>query len=588
MSQPSTASPSAPAKPSVGFADAWRLLSGYWRSQDKAMAWFLLLLIPAVYGLMVYQGLLLNRLNGTMFDALGERNAPTFWKTIGWKAAVMASWVAAFAFVEWLVQILQMRWRSWMNAHFLERWLDKKAYYRLDRSGGIDNPDQRLSEDMLILTGERGLKKAFEFLHQSGKVVVFTGVLWNLSRDIGFVVGSVNLAIPGLVTFVFVLFCLGSTGLVEWLGRPLLRARYQQQAREGDYRFGLVRVRENVEPIALYAGERAEQRRLDGAFAAIRRNWRDVVRHTFGVNLSMQGSNQTAQVVPWLLGAGAYFAGSLTLGGVTRLTQACNELRIGLLWFIQNYTELADVRAALSRLVEFDRALARSDAPHAIEVADSQDEVLRIYGLALERPDGHPLSEPASMDIKAGTSCVIVGPSGCGKSTFLLSLAGLWRHGRGRVEMPAGRRSMFIPQRPYVPIGTFKDALCYPGNADEFDDACCEQALGACRLERYAAVLGETAHWSKRLSPGEQQRLAFARVLLQKPDTLFLDEATSALDTDTEAWLYRQLRQRLPHCTVISVAHRDTVIAMHERRLRFSEAPASTPAAAGCLVAVPR
>jgi putative ATP-binding cassette transporter len=560
---------SAKPKPKTSSRAAWRLLSGYWRSDDKWMAWWLLLLIPALNGIMVYQGLLQNRINGVMFDALGARHASVFWQQIALEAVIMAAWVLTYTVNVWVIQRLQMRWRSWMNAHFLGRWLDKKTFYRLDRSGAIDNPDQRLSEDMLILTGDKGLGNAFEFLHQMGTVVVFTGVLWNLSHAIRYQLGGYTIAIPGVAVFVFVLFCLSSTGLVEWLGRPLLRARYHQQAREGDYRFALVRVRENSEPIALYAGERAEQRRLDDAFAAIRQNWSHVVRSTFGVNLSSWGSSQAAQVVPWLLGAGAYFSGTLSLGGVTRLFQTCNQMRIGLLWFIQNYTDLADVRAALSRLVEFDQVLDEPESPQDIVIADSQDEVLRTYDLSLSCPDGRVLSDPSSMDIKAGSSCVITGPSGCGKSTFLLSLAGLWQHGSGRIELPPGR-SMFIPQRPYVPIGTLKEALCYPSAAEEFSDEICAEALQACRLGAMAKHLDDRAHWSKCLSPGEQQRLAFARVLLQKPDTVFLDESTAALDSSNEAWLYQQLRERLPGCTVISVAHRESVIALHQRKLSFS------------------
>ncbi len=563
-------------KPDVGARDVWRLLSGYWRSRDSRIGWLLLLAIPAIYALMVYLALWLNRLNGQMFDALDDRAAGVFWHVLLVKAGIMAIWVAAFAIVERLVQVLQMRWRTWMNARFLDRWLDRKAYYRIDRSGAIDNPDQRLSDDMLKLTG-KGLELGFEFLHQMGKFLMFSGVLWGLSRDIAFQVGGRQVDIPGLALFLFVFFCIVSTGLVEWLGRPLPRARPPPHACEGDHRFGLVRLRENVEPIALYAGERAEKRRLDGAFGAIRRNWRDVVRYTFGVNLSMQGSNQAAQVVPWLLAAGAYFAGSLTLGGLMRFTQACNDTRIALLWFIQNYPDVADVRAALARLCEMDRLLDAGESPHDIQVAESQDEVLRTAGLVLECPDGRALSEPASIDIRPGSRSVIVGPSGCGKSTFLLSLAGLWRHGRGRIEMPSGQRSMFIPQRPYVPIGTLKDALCYPGQSDDFDDAACAEVLRACRMEHYADRLGETAHWSKRLSPGEQQRLAFGRVLLQKPDIVFLDESTSALDSDNERRMYALIRERLPGCTVVSVAHRDSVKEMHQRTLDFTPA-AGAPA----------
>jgi len=567
-----------PPIPDIRFRDGWRVVSGYWRSDDWKIAWLLLVIIPSIYALMVYQGLLLNRLNGDMYDALGERHAGNFWNTIWWKTLVMASWVAAFAIVERLVQVLQMRWRTWLNARFVGRWLERKTYYRLDREGAVDNPDQRMSDDMLKLTVQ-GLEYGFEFLHQMGKVIVFIGVLWNLSRDISFDVMGWHIAIPGLVVFLFVAFCLASTGLVEWLGRPLLRARYRQHAREGDYRFGLVRVRENVEPIALYAGEHAERERLGGAFSSIRRNWREVVRYTFGVNFSMQGSNQAAQVVPWLLGAGAYFAGSLTLGGLTRLTQACNETRIGLLWFIQRYPELADVRAALSRLCELDRLLDADSGSHAIEVTDNGGKALRICDLVLECPDGRVLNpeRPVSIEIASGSQCVIVGPSGCGKSTLLLALAGLWWHGRGRIELPADARKMFVPQRPYVPIGTLKQALCYPGSPDDFDDARCHKILHLCKMGHYADQLQHSAHWSKQLSPGEQQRLAFARVLLQAPELVFLDESTSALDTATEREMYALIAQHLPGCTVISIAHRDSVQQLHENILNLS-ALAQTPA----------
>jgi len=567
-----------PLAPDIRFRDSWRVVSGYWRSDDWKIAWLLLIIIPSIYGLMVYQGLLLNRLNGDMYDALSERHAGNFWNTIWWKTGIMATWVAAFAIVERLVQVLQMRWRTWLNARFVGRWLERNTYYRLDREGAVDNPDQRMSDDMVNLT-IKGLEYGFEFLHQMGKVVVFIGVLWNLSRDITFDVLNQHIAIPGLVVFLFVAFCLASTGLVEWLGRPLLRARYRQHAREGDYRFGLVRVRENVEPIALYAGERAERERLGGAFASIRRNWREVVRYTFGVNFSMQGSNQAAQVVPWLLAAGAYFAGSLTLGGLTRFTQACNETRIGLLWFIQRYPELADVRAALSRLCELDRLLDAESGQHDIKVSEHGEQNLRISGLVLECPDGRVLNpeRPVSIEIASGSQCVIVGPSGCGKSTLLLALAGLWWHGRGRIELPANARKMFVPQRAYVPIGSLKQALCYPGSADDFDDGTCREILHLCKMGHYADQLHHNAHWSKQLSPGEQQRLAFARVLLQTPDIVFLDESTSALDTDTEREMYALMTAHLPGCTVISIAHRESVQQLHENILNLSSL-AETPA----------
>lgn len=559
------------SKPEIHFRDMWRLLSGYWRSSDKKLAWLLLLLLPALEGVTVYQALLMNRQNGAIFDAIGAYDLSGFWRQTALMAVVMMTWVIVQTVVEWVLQILQMRWRTWMTGHFTERWLARKTYYRLDRSEVIDNPDQRLSDDMRVVT-EQGLKYALQFYGHLSTIIVFSAVLWNLSSPFSFTLFGWQITIPGFILWAFLLFCLASTGLVEWLGRPLLRARYRQHAREGDFRFGLVRVRENVEPIALYAGEEAEQKRLYGAFSAIRNNWRQVVLHTRNVNFATYAGNQAAQIIPKILGVGGYFAGTLTLGGFTRVIQTCNQLRIALLWFIQMYPELADVRAALARLCEMDRLLDAAEVPHDIKVADSQDDVLRTYDLVLESPGGRALSRPSSLDIRPGSNCVIVGPSGCGKSTFLLALAGLWRHGHGRIEMPVGQRSMFIPQRPYVPIGTFKDALCYPGTADEFSNEECVEVLKACCLEHYIDRLEEAAHWSKRLSPGEQQRLAFGRVLLQKPDLLFLDESTSALDPQNEKAMYARVKERLPGCTVVSVAHRESVKEMHQRVLDFTPA----------------
>jgi len=565
------------------FAAALRLLGQYWISPDKYWAWLLLGSSIALRSGSVWCTLQFSMWNKRLYDAIGIRSLDAFWTEILFVAGLSLIAIFVDTFTIWIRMILQMRWRVWLNEQFLGRWLDNKNYYRIERSGQIDNPDQRITQDLALYT-EKTLEYAFEIYRQVGVIITLGTVLWAASRNLHFDVGGRSISIPGLALWAMMAFILGGSAIVEWVGRPLNRSRYEQQKYEADYRFDLVRVREHAEPVALYAGEQAERARLGAAFAAVQGNWKRVAGNTKRVMLGVDTVNQFGQVLPYLIATGGYFGGNMTLGDLTQMVQACLQIRIALSWFVLNYPELAELRATSRRICEFDnmlggpRSMAKDGADHepGLVIEASYDRTLRTHGLALTGPDDTPLSQPVSCIVQPGSSSVICGPSGCGKSTFLLTLAGLWPHARGRVELPAGP-AMFIPQRPYVPGGSLKASLVYPGMVDDFSDQECRNALEFARLSRLSDRLDEICSWQKRLSPGEQQRLAFARILLHRPSVVFLDETTSALDQDTEEVLYRRLRDRLPDLTIISVAHRSSVIALHDEILTIAVAGGESP-----------
>jgi len=554
---------------------ALRLLGGYWISSDRYWAWLLLGTSIALRSGSVWCTLQFSLWNKRLYDAIGVRNLDAFWSELLFVAGLSLIAVLVDTFTIWIRMILQMRWRVWLNDRFLAGWLENKSYYRIERAGHIDNPDQRIAQD-LALYSEKALEYGFEIYRQLGVIVTLGVVLWAASRALHFDMGGHSVAIPGLALWVMILFVLGGSAIVEWIGRPLNRTRYRQQAYEADYRFDLVRVREYAEPIALYAGEQAESARLGTAFARVRGNWKKLVGDTKRVMLGVDSVNQFGQVLPYLIATGGYFSGHMTLGDLTQMVQACLQIRIALSWFVLNYRELAELRATSRRICEFDGLLAGragaakgSEGGGALTIEASGDEMLRTRDLTLVTPEGLALTDPVSLTIRPGSSSVVCGPSGCGKSTFLLALAGLWPHARGKIELPTGP-AMFIPQRPYVPGGTLKAALVYPASLDDFTDRDCRAALVSARLPRLVERLRDMAPWQKCLSPGEQQRLAFARLFLHRPSLAFLDETTSALDQDTEELLYRRLREAQPDLTIVSVAHRGSVIALHDQIFTIS------------------
>jgi putative ATP-binding cassette transporter len=478
----------------------------------------------------------------------------------------------------WFYQALEMRWRNWMSDVFLHRWLGEKAYYRIARSGGADNPDQRIGEDLRMLASN-SLNLSLGLFSNVLQLFSYAVIVWELSGSLSLALIGVRLEIPGYMLWVAVIFALGCSWLLEKIGHPLVSADYHQQRCEAHFRFLMMRVRENAEQIAFYSGSRAENARLSAAFMAIRDNWRRIMIYKLRISLFFEAHLRIGEYLPLFIIAPRYFAGWITLGAMQQLSQAFGRIRLTLSWFIFFYKDLALLRSAFQRLLEFDAATKAREAGGIAVTRSAQPDCLVIHALDLHLPDGEKLARIDALNIRAGERWLIRGPSGAGKSTLLRALAGLWPHGKGEIALPDGAK-MFLPQQSYLPLGSLRECLCYPSDADWFGTRECLGVLSAVHLEELSGHLDEDDQWDKRLSPGEQQRLAFARVLLHKPAWLFLDEATASLDPANEAAMYRLIRERLPHAALVSVAHRESMGAFHDRTLELgrTEIETATPA----------
>jgi putative ATP-binding cassette transporter len=369
---------------------------------------------------------------------------------------------------------------------------------------------------------------------------------------------------------------------VWWIGKPLVGLNFNQERFEANFRFGLIRVREHAEAVALYRGEVQEKMQLQARMDDIRDNWWNIMRVTKKLNIGVNFYGQAANIFPLLVSAPRYFSGAITLGVLMQISNAFGQVQDALSWFINSFTTLASWKASINRLAGFNADVQRmQNLPTNIRVRvqkpvhhQSPDAAaqqgLQIEHLNLNLPDGRALLKDFNARIERGQHILISGPSGCGKSTLVRAIADIWPYGEGRIALPADAGVMFLPQRSYLPIGTLRAALSYPAAEGAFSDEQIASCLELCRLPHLQQAIGETANWSQHLSPGEQQRLAFVRVFLNRPDILFLDEASSAMDGETEEALYTLLPQQLPGVTVVSIAHRETLARFHRQRWHFS------------------
>jgi putative ATP-binding cassette transporter len=469
----------------------------------------------------------------------------------------------------WLVQLLTIRWRRWLSRVYFHDWLADRTYYHMELARwGVGNPEQRIEQDIAGFTRQT-LDITLGLLLQVMTLVTFAAVLWNLSSD--FVLPILGgLAIPGYMMWAAVLYALAGSWATYLIGRPLVGVNFALERYNADFRYRMVRIRENAESIALYSGEPVEERRLGNAFTRIYATWWAYMKHNKRLTWLTSFYGQAAAVFPFIVGAPQYFAGRIGLGTLTQTADAFGQVQGSLSWFVDRYTQLAAWQATVNRLTTFGEAMVkakRAAEQAGFEVRTAAEPELTLEGVDVELPDGTTLLQGVDLTVREGESVVLRGSSGSGKTTLFRVLAGLWPYGKGRIALPGDGRALFLSQRPYLPIGALKDALCYPEAHDAHPDAECGAALEACGLGYLVPRLGEAANWSFILSGGEKQRLAFARALLFKPNWLFLDEATAALDEPAERHMYELIRQRLPHATVISIAHRPAVVAFHERQL---------------------
>ena len=569
-------------------------------SDEKWRARGLLAAIIALNLGAVYMLVQINEWNRVFFDALQNKDQAVFWAQLGrftWLAMVFIV-IAVYRF--YLTQLLQVRWRAWMTRDLMHRWLGDHAFYRMElaryagaaepttTAAGLphpgqrvpDNPDQRLQEDVNLFTSQT-IGLSMGLLNALVTLASFVGVLWALSGSFAIPLGGEHYAIPGFMVWMAVLYCAVGSVLTHYIGRPLIGLNFEQQKREADFRHHLVRVREYSEAIALDRGERVEARNLDTRFGAVLANYLRLIAKQKQLVGFTNLFGQAAVVFPFIIAAPRFFSGAIQLGELMQIGNAFDRVQGALSWFVDNYDSLAAWRATTERLTSFEAALSRQKkaaAPATPAQAATDSGAISTTDLDLQLPTGASLLQGATLQVLPGAHTLLQGPSGSGKSTLLRALAGIWPWASGRVSLPAG--AMVIPQRPYFPDGALRDALAYPEPASRYHDAQLQAALRDALLPDLAARLDDRDNWTQKLSGGEQQRLAIARVLLKGPAWVLADEATSALDAPAEQTLYARLQALTERGggALLSIAHRPSVAAFHRQRWQLVPQPEGSAA----------
>jgi vitamin B12/bleomycin/antimicrobial peptide transport system ATP-binding/permease protein len=555
------------------FPTVWRLLLPYWKTRDGLISLAMLSLVICSGWALTYVMLWNNNWTGTFYDAIGASHFNVLPELlIRFLLVAMAS--AAMQITgAMLQQAVKIRWRRWLTNWLLEKWLARSTYYRIERDRQLENVDQRIAEDVKLFIDDT-LMLGLGFLSVPVSVVTFSIVLWRIGGPLQLHFGGSSYAFQGYLVLAAFAYTGGIFAATHYLGRKLITLTARQQRTEGDFRVLMVRVREFSEQIAFFKGEASEYDRLAHSFRFVVSNLYKTLWVNTRLMLFTNVVGQVSSVIPTLLVLPQLMSGALTLGGLMKSNSAFGSVTSELAFFPQSYPGFASWRAEANRLREFLYVSEREPKQELFLEQNLSGEVA-ASGVLLHDASGETISRVPDFVVEAGQRCIVKGRSGCGKSTLLRALAGIWPYGEGKITRPA-QGTFFLPQRSYIPPGSLKAAIAYPEEESSYQDSECEELLRACGLSAYADALHDEDNWGARLSGGEQQRVAFVRVLLAKPSTVFLDECTSALDSKSENELYSLLVTRLSYATIISVAHRKELIKFHENDVEFQEIGTAT------------
>lgn len=549
-----------------------KLSMPYFNSEEKWTARGFLLAIVLLNLGAVFMAVQFNDWYRVFYDALEKRDQPVFWTQLGVFSYLAFGAIVIAVYKFYLTQLLEMRWRKWMTADYLHRWLANQTFYKLElmrfatstTEAKTDNPDQRISEDVNQFTGMT-ISLSMGFLNSVVTLLSFVGILWVLSGVTSFSLGDTTYTISGFMVWAAVVYCAVGSLLTHYIGRSQIKLNFDQQRYEADFRHHMIRVREYSESIALDKGETVEATQLGNRFTTVLANYLKLLQSQKKLIWFTSFFGQAAVIFPFIIAAPRFFSGAIQLGGLMQIASAFGKVQDSLSWFVDSYRSLATWRATTDRLISFNDSMTASEilsgqAAIAGPVTP-ESTMLTASDLTLSLPNGEVLLAPASFTAQAGNAILLNGPSGSGKSTLFRAFAGIWPFSKGQINMPAN--AMFIPQRPYFPNGPLRDALAYPEPSEKYDDVLLKTALTEALLPHLADRLDDKEAWGQVLSGGEQQRLAIARVLLKKPQWVFADEATSALDIEAENTLYRRLIASVG--TIISIAHKPSVAVFHNQ-----------------------
>lgn len=554
------------------FRDVWYLTKSYWQSEEKKKAFFLLGCIIALTLGVVYMLVLLNQWNNSFYSALQNYDAKKIFDELihfSWLAAI---YILLAVYSYYLQQTLILNWRRWLTTRFIDIWLQNKTYYNLQMFGkDTDNPDQRISEDVrqfveMTLSFGIGILKAF------CTFASFVVILYNLSGSLSFTFMGKTWTINGYMLWASLIYSVIGTYITHIVGRKLVKINFIQQKYEADFRFSMIRLRESAESVAFYRGEAQEGSVFKQRFKMLLDNFWKLVNKQKQLVFLNSGYSQIAIIFPFVVAMNRYLTKEVTLGGLMQVASAFGRVQDSLSYFVDMYSSIAQWQAVVMRLTYFGRHMhevsQQAERFHVERFAAA--DAVKVSNMQINLPDGKPLLENITFTLHPGHNVLIKGVSGSGKSTLLRAISGIWPFVDGKIFLPERDKLMFIPQKPYLPLGTLRAALNYPGNKP-IDDTELIYLMDLCQIGYLKDKLDLEADWSHVLSVGEQQRLAFVRAHIQQPQWLFLDEATSALDEDTEATMYSLLQERLQQTTVVSVGHRSTLNKYHELVLRLNK-----------------